>query len=208
MAATTGGAAPYENYMMAHYANVMGKQGVAMPERSYNLPFPVGGRYAAGNIAQAQKYLDEGQVGFNAETNPKRYDFSSAYLGNKNAATIDEQMMNAIVPKVNIPEWYGPATRVVREEAAKAGVDTRGFQDVGWAGLKAGKEEARGKTFEYEGPMINHINRSIETTHRLTGMPREEIVRRGLIRKEIPMYGIAGATTMGALAAQDQYDEN
>jgi len=30
-------------------------------------------------------------------------------------------------------------------------------------------------------------------------------MRRGLIRKEIPMYGIAGATTMGALAAQDRY---
>ena len=47
--------------------------------------------------------------------------------------------------------------------------------------------------------MINHINRSIETTHRLTGMPREEIVRRGLIRKEIPMYGLLGAAGMGAL---------
>jgi hypothetical protein len=55
--------------------------------------------------------------------------------------------------------------------------------------------------------MINHINRSIETTHRLTGMPREEIVRRGLIRKEIPMYGIGGAAAMGGLAAQDRYQE-
>jgi hypothetical protein len=52
--------------------------------------------------------------------------------------------------------------------------------------------------------MINHINRSIETTHRLTGMPHDEIVRRGLIRKEIPMYGIGGALTMGALVAQDR----
>jgi hypothetical protein len=30
-------------------------------------------------------------------------------------------------------------------------------------------------------------------------------VRRGLIRKEIPLYGIAGATTMGGLAAQNNY---
>ena len=33
---------------------------------------------------------------------------------------------------------------------------------------------------------------SSERTHRLTGMPREEIVRRGLIRSEIPLYGTAG----------------
>jgi hypothetical protein len=56
--------------------------------------------------------------------------------------------------------------------------------------------------------MINHINRSIETTHRLTGMPRDEIVRRGLIRKEIPMYGIAGAVPiMGGLAEQSDYGQ-
>jgi hypothetical protein len=55
-----------------------------------------------------------------------------------------------------------------------------------------------------EGPMINQINRSIETTHRLTGMPIEEIVVRGLIKKEIPMYGIPAAV-MGGLASQDNY---
>ena len=36
-------------------------------------------------------------------------------------------------------------------------------------------------------------------------MPREEIVKRGLIREEIPMYGI-GAAALGGVAAQDQYD--
>ena len=205
MAATTGGANPYDNFLMSHYANVAAKQGVRMPERAYELPFPIGGRFASGNIKQAQKYIDEGMTGFNPEVNPKRYDFSSAFQGNKNAGTMDEQMFGAIIPGGTIPEWYGPATRVLREEAAKAGTDVRGFQDVGWAGLKKTKTEKGGKAFEYEGPMINHINRSIETTHRLTGMPREEIVRRGLIRKEIPMYGLAGATTMGALARQDTY---
>jgi len=208
MAATTGGAAPYENFLMSQYANVMAKRGERLPERGYELPFPIGGRFAGTNLAQAQKYIDEGQVGFSAAQNPKRYDFSSAFMGNKNAATIDEQMFGALRPvttkaSVNKPEWYGPATRVAREEAIKAGVDPRGFQDVGWAGLKAGKLEATGKPFEYEGPMINHINRSIETTSRLTGMPPAEVVKRGLIRKEIPMYGLTGA--MGGLAAQDQY---
>jgi hypothetical protein len=36
-------------------------------------------------------------------------------------------------------------------------------------------------------------------------MPREEIVRRGLVRSEIPLYGVGGALTMGGLAAQDSY---
>lgn len=201
MAATTGGASPFNNFLMSHYANVVTKRGERLPERSYELPFPIGGRYAAGNIAQAQKYVDEGKAAFDPAVNPKRYDFSSAYLGNKNAATIDEQMMQAIDPGVNIPQWYGPATRTAREEAAKAGVDPRGFQDVGWAGLKKLKT---GDKFDYEGPMINHINRSIEITHRLTGMPREEIVRRGLVLKQIPMYGLAGA--VGAAPLMDLAD--
>ena len=207
MAATTGGADPYNNFLMSQYANIAAKQGARLPERAYEMPFPIGGRYASGNIAQAQKYIDEGMVGFNPAKNPKRYDFSSAFAGNPNAMTIDEQMYGALRPTTTkasqgLPEWYGPATRVAREEAAKAGVDPRSFQDVTWAGLKKGKT---GESFDYEGPMINHINRSIETTHRLTGMPHKEIVRRGLIRKEIPMYGIPGAIGMGALAAQDNY---
>ena len=212
MSATTGGAAPYDNFLMSQYANVAAKQGQRLPERAYEMPFPIGGRYASGNIAQAQKYIDEGMVGFDPSKNPKRYDFSSAFAGNPNAMTIDEQMYGALRPSttkasVGLPEWYGPATRVAREEALKAGVSPRAFQDVTWAGLKKGKTEGAGSVFDYEGPMINHINRSIETTHRLTGMSKEEIVRRGLIRKEIPMYGIGGAATMGGLAAQDRYGE-
>ena len=148
--------------------------------------------------------------------------------GNPASGTIDEQMSGAFIPGMTIPEHYGPATRVLHEEAAKAGVDARGFQDVGWAGLKYLKEEAAHAAkeakkaakqpgighnsepfqFDYDGPMINTINRSIETTHRLTGMPIEEIVVRGLIKKEIPMYGLGavGATgVMGSLARQDRY---
>jgi hypothetical protein len=206
MAATTGGASPYENFLMSHYANYLNKQGENVAQRAYEMNFPIGGRYASGNMKQAQKYIEGGMQPFDPAKNPKRYDFDNALAGDANAGVIDEQMSGAYVPGMTIPEWYGPATRILREEAAKAGTNPRAFQDVGWAGLKALKTEAAtGKPFQYEGPMIGQINRSIETTHRLTGMPREEIVRRGLIRKEIPMYGIGGAAAMGALADQGNY---
>jgi hypothetical protein len=227
MAATTGGASPYNNFLMSHWANYLAKQGETnVAKRAYEMPFPIGGRFASGNMKQAQKYLDSGMQPFDPAVNPKRTDFMNAYLGNPHAGTIDEQMFGAIMPGQTIPEWYGPATRVLHEEAGAAGVDARGFQDVAWAGLKSIKEEAAHAAaqakaakknpsighnsepfkFDYDGPMIETINRSIETTHRLTGMPRDEIVRRGLIKKEIPMYGIGGAAAMGALADQNTYN--
>jgi hypothetical protein len=226
MAATTGGASPYNNFLMSHYAGYLNKLGQRVDQRAYEMPFPIGGRFASGNMDQAQKYIDSGMKGFDPAKNPKRYDFDNALAGDRNAGVIDEQMSGAFIPGMTIPDWYGPAARVLREEAAKAGADPRAFQDVGWAGLKAIKtEEAaaaaaakRAKAgighnsqpfkFEYEGPMIDQVNRSIETTHRLTGMPIEEIVVRGLIKKEIPMYGLGavGATgVMGGLARQDKY---
>jgi hypothetical protein len=223
MAATTGGASPYNNWLMSHYAGYLNKLGQRVDQRAYEMPFPIGGRFASGNMEQAQKYIDSGMKGFDPAKNPKRYDFDNALAGDRNAGVIDEQMSGAFIPGMTIPDWYGPATRILREEAAKAGADPRAFQDIGWAGLKALKTEAaaaaaaakRAKPgvghnsepfqFQYEGPMIDQINRSIETTHRLTGMPIEEIVTRGVIKKEIPMYGIGAAGAMGALADQDNY---
>jgi hypothetical protein len=55
------------------------------------------------------------------------------------------------------PKWYGPATVTLREEAAKAGADARGFQDVGWAGLKA-LRRGQGQEVRIRRPMINQIN--------------------------------------------------
>jgi hypothetical protein len=47
--------------------------------------------------------------------------------------------------------------------------------------------------------MIPQVNAAIERTHRLTGMPRSEIVRRGLVRKEIPLYALPGVVGTGAV---------
>ena len=45
-----------------------------------------------------------------------------------------------------------------------------------------------------------HVNDAIERTRRLTGMPRDEIVRRGLVRGEIPIYGLGGLALGGTIA--------
>ena len=60
MAATTGGADPTSNLMMAHYGNYLKEQGLPIPEHSYEYPFPIGGRYAAGNMKQYDKMIMQG----------------------------------------------------------------------------------------------------------------------------------------------------
>ncbi|HMH96295.1 MAG TPA: hypothetical protein VK577_06915, partial [Bradyrhizobium sp.] len=199
MAATTGGADPTSNLLLAHYVQWAQKNHGAIPEASHELPFPIGGRYVSGNIDQFRK-MPEG--GF-TENNPKRHDFAHAFLGHANKATMDEQMSGGLVPGMQKPpgDSYGVAAQVVHDLAAKNGVHPRDFQDVAWAGLKKLKTEEAGKKFSYKGPMITDVNDAIERTHRLTGMPRNEVVKRGLVKKEIPLY--AGGVPMGSLNPQD-----
>jgi len=203
MAATTGGADPTSNLMMAQYGNYLKATGQTLPAKSYDYPFPVGGRYAGTNMDQFNKMIMQG-AGV-TPANPKRYNFSANFLGNPAGATIDEQMMGLIEPgKANPPTGaYGHYEAPVAERAAAAGVDPRFYQEVAWAGAK----DAKTKAGYVAQPMIGIVNQAIERTHRITGMPKDEIVRRGLVRSEIPLYGLAGATTMGALAAQDRYGD-
>ncbi|CAB4130607.1 Cell wall hydrolase, SleB [uncultured Caudovirales phage] len=197
MAATTGGADPTSNLMMAHYGNYLKEQGLPVPEHSYEYPFPIGGRYAAGNMDQYRKMIMEGQ-GITHD-NPKRYNFSYNFTGHK-GPTIDEQMSQMFDPKMNMPPagTYGHYENALANRAANAGVDPRYFQEVAWAG----KKDADSKAGFKAQPMIGIVNEAIERTHQITGMPRDEIVRRGLVRAEIPLYGAAGATAAGAVAPE------
>lgn len=194
MAATTGGADPRSNYLMSLYHNYLIENGMPTPP-SHQFPYPIGGRYASNNMKQADKAMrDPNFTGFD-ENNPKRHDFSFAFMGHPNKFTMDEQMSSGLVPKMQIPpgDSYGIAAGVGHDLAAANNVAPRDFQDVAWAGLKRQKVEGEGKKFNYEGPMINQVNDAIERTHRLTGMPRAEIVKRGIIRNQIPIYGLGGA---------------
>jgi hypothetical protein len=63
-------------------------------------------------------------------------------------------------------------------------VPPQNYQDVAWAGSKNLNDPKR-----TEGkPMTSHVSDAIERTHRLTGMPEDEIVRRGLILKDDQAY--------------------
>jgi hypothetical protein len=92
---------------------------------------------------------------------------------------------------------YGLYEQVLADEAAKAGVSPREYQEVGWAGFKNLKDPK----YTSGKPMIEHVNDAIERTHRLTGMPRDEIMRQGLIYGKIPLYAL-GATLGGGAADQ------
>jgi hypothetical protein len=46
------------------------------------------------------------------------------------------------------------------------------------------------------------FNDAIERTHRLTGMPRDEIMRRAFIRGDIPLYALGSGLALGAGADQ------
>ena len=202
MASTTSGQDPTGNLIMSQYGNYLRAHNMPYPETGANMPFPTSGQYMGTNIQAHKDIFDRG--GFSAldESQPKQHDFSQALTGNRNVSVMDKQMVGGMGPQQMVkgkmkpvldqgapPGQYGIFAGVAHNLAKKLGVMPANIQDVAWAGFK----NSPGK------PMIQHVNEAIERTHRLTGMPREEIVRRGLVRGEIPIYGISGLATLPAL---------
>jgi hypothetical protein len=186
MAATTGGADPTSNLLMAQYGNYLRANNLPYPTASHELPFPIGGRYGMNNIEKHKEVFDNGGFAALGADNPKRHNFAQNFMGNRDVATMDEQMTSGMTPGLQMPPpgKYGLYEGVLHDEAAKAGVPPANFQDVAWAGFKNMKDPR----YAAGEPMIQTVNEAIERTHRLTGMPREEIVRRGLVRGEVPLY--------------------
>lgn len=202
MAATTSGNKPINNLLMAHYFEMLRKKGQPIPE-GHQFPPPVGGRRANVNMRDYESVMKGGGYSALGAGQPKMHNFSRSFIGDLSRAVMDEQMAGgslahapdkAFVDKARTT-GFGLLERQLHTEAARKGIQPGNFQDVAWAGFKG----------EAGRPMITEINEAIERTHRLTGMPRSEIVRRGLVRKEIPLYGAGGAALMGGLAAQDDY---
>ena len=197
MAATTGGADPTANLLMAHYGNYLRQKGQPMPEAAHEMPHPMGGRYASTNAAQFNK-VASGDVPLTAAGTPKRFNFMANFLGGRERATIDEQMMTAFDPTKKMASpglGYGVAEDVVGQLAREQGVMPQNFQDVTWAGLKG----TTGK------PMMQHINEALERTSRVTGLTPEQVLRLNLIRKQGPLYG-AGGAGLGVAMQEGQGD--
>ena len=182
MAATTGGADPTSNLMMAHYGNFLRATGNKLPDKAYKMPFPIGGRYVGGNMKQYDRIINKGED-LTADGNSKRFNFSANFQGYRDRATIDEQMSKGIKPGMTIPpgDSYGVAEKIVHDLAYERGIPAANFQDIGWAGLKG----VQGK------PMISHVNEAIERTSRITGKTPEEIMVEHLIKKKGPLYSVA-----------------
>lgn len=218
MSSTTTGMTPQQNLIMAQYLNYLKATGRPLPTASYQTPVTVGGQRTMPNVKAYEEMMLQGGYPALSLENPKRADFAQALMGNPNAFTVDEQMSHGMIGK-DVPQkgTYGIVTRIGREEAGKIGEDPARYQDVSWAGFKKMLEEQSrekkgfrpyGPGEGYQGkPMISEINDMIERTHRLTGMPRQEIWTRGFLKHEIPLYGIGGLTLGGVLASQMQQAE-
>jgi len=199
MAATTGGADPGSNLLMAQYGNFLRERGIETPDAAYKMPVPIGGRFVTGNMAMYDKVLRQNNP-LTTAGQPKRHNFSANFLGDRSRATIDEQMTsNMTGGKFNAPPQgtYGILEAIVGDEAAKRGLQAANMQDVSWAGFKG----IEGK------PMIQFVNEAIERTARLTGQTPDQVAR-GIPRGK-PLYDaggglIAAGTVMSILNQEDQ----
>jgi hypothetical protein len=193
MAATTGGADPTSNLLMSYFGNFQKGQGAPIPTAAYDMPYPIGGRFASGNMAQYEKMINQGQ-GISAADNPKRFNFAADFMGHRDLATIDEQMSGLFQPGLLTPPGnsYGIYQEVLDDVAKQYGVSPVNFQDVAWAGAKG----TQGK------PMIQHVNEAIERTSRVTGLPADQVIK-GWVNRRTPMYGMGGGALGGGLLNDD-----
>jgi len=199
MAATTGGADPTANLLMAAYVNNRKALGLPLPVGSTNYPHPIGGRYLAGNMAMADKIIMN-ETPLTAAGQPKRFNFSANFLGDMNRATIDEQMSQLYESGLTAPPGasYGVMERVLGDVGRELGVSPGNVQDVAWAGAKG----AQGK------PMMQHINEAIERTARVTNKTPREVLVDSIINARSPLYTAAGATIgLSALRNIQREDE-
>ena len=186
MASTTAGQAPQQNFLMAMFMNYLNNRGEL--DSGFGLPEPIGAPYLALNKRMYRQIVERGE-GYK-KTQPKSHDFAANFSGWDWMATIDSQMMEIITPRLKKAKKIRPNMKyayqeLVIEMAAKNGVSPREFQEVAWGGYKYTKSGYVGK------PMIQIVNEAIERTSRLTGASPEEVVRKGIVRSEAPMFSIS-----------------
>lgn len=214
MAMTTGGQSPTDNLLMSAYHNYINNEGNVLPLNrdgtrglprnldgsvaSYDVPSPIGGAYAGGNLDLADQLQN---TGLSAADHPKRFNFSGNFLGRKNNSTIDEKMMTLFDPtgKLKAPRagHYGVLESILNDMAAKNGVSPANFQDVAWLAAKRAVDAKGGAKLSEGMPMMEHVNQMLHRTSQITGKSQQEVLR-GFINGNMPMYGL-GAMTLGGL---------
>ena len=215
MAATTGGMSPTNNFMLAHYGNFNANQtpypSNAPQELSlgaYDMPYPIAaGKMGLRNNADAFNKMVLGEAGITPD-NPKRFDFAGNFLG-QDRAVMDEQMMGGSFGKIDPKlagappaKMYGHFANKVGEIGQDLGMSPSNAQELGWFGAKAFKNPGKDITPQ---PMIDDVNQAIERTHRITGLPHDEIVERGVVKQEIPLYAQGGAVEHALRLARGGY---
>jgi hypothetical protein len=203
MAATTAGMSPTNNLLAAHYGNFLRNHDLPFPEKSYDIPSPLGGPYTKSNLDEYAKTFvgpDAPMKTKSAVDNPKRYDFEHDFLGYRNPV-VDKQMSQLFNPKYEQPTNYGAFGRRLVELAERYGVDPRYFQEVAWGGAKNMKTRTNDlrdpsilwNSRDYGGgfkpkPMMQIINEAIERTSRLTGRSPEDVLVESIIKSNKPLY--------------------
>lgn len=230
LAATTSGNAPRENFMLGHYLEYLRQTGQPYPGHSSEMPAPIYGQYLGNNLddylrmrgidPKTRQPIPNAPTGYDylGANQPKMHNFARSQIGDLTQPVMDKQMSEGMLahapgyadkvrtrgygliqaPLVAEAERVAPAveqTNWLLPNMRPRSFQPGNLQDVGWAGFgdKTGK------------PMIMEINDAIERTHRLTGMPRDEIVRLGLVRQQIPIYGAAGLA-LGGLGGLGGYE--
>lgn len=193
MASWTGGMDPTANFRAAMFKNFMDFKNTNLSDETFDYPYPLGGRFFGGNIKEAKKVEREG--GINPKTNPKRFNFSSNFLGARDRATMDEQMTKIQTGgeiSVPVPATYGLSERPVHRLADKFSTDPRNVQEVIW----------HGGTGKVGKPMIQFVNEAIERTSKVTGLDPKEVVKR-MVKGSIPIFGIGGAAAVNTGDTRD-----
>lgn len=195
LSATTAGASPEQNMLIAHYGNVLRDRGLPLPLVSHEVPYPIaGGRYGVtGNLAMHNKVAEDGIT----VNNPKRFNFSGNFMGHRDRMTLDEQMMGPYGLTLPPDNTYGLFEEAVGGLAKEAGVPEANFQDVAWGGLKQLKDN---NVAYRPKSKIEIINEALERTSRITGLSPEEVYYMNLLGLKGPVFKRGGWVDAAALA--------
>jgi hypothetical protein len=191
-AAVTGGMDPTSNLRLSHYARLLALHGEPLPTSMTEIPYPITpGKFGLRTNAMRFNDMEFNNRPLSPIKDPKRTNFRNNTLGYGDDLTIDDQMTK-LYPNIkgNSPEDYAAAEEVMRDFLKSKGESILSSgQGILWFGVKR-PEEAK--------PLIQIVNEAIERTSRITGLSPREVVRRHLIRKEGPLYGIGAASALDA----------